>query len=317
MRAWCGALALSLGLAIAGSAFGQPAAGKTAEALFDEARALMQKEQYAEACKKFEESQALDPASGTMLNLADCYAKRQLIASAWQMFTDAGVAARAEGDSDRAAEADRRAANIEPNVSRLTITVTNPPRGFVLRRDGKTVEPAAYGNAVAVDPGEHVIEADAPGHVKWTQRTRISLTRSDRQIVVPALEPVQKSAPPKPPPEGDGPNSLVVAGSVLGALGLAGIGVGIGFGVHASAQWDDALTLCPTKQGCSTDAVELGSDAGTSADVSTAAFFAGGALLGTGIVLFIVGLTSEPANEGADRAGRVSVGRDSLVVNFW
>ena len=42
------------------------------EALFQEGRRLMKTHDFAPACSKFEESLRLDPATGTLLNLADC-----------------------------------------------------------------------------------------------------------------------------------------------------------------------------------------------------------------------------------------------------
>ena len=53
-----------------------------AEAAFAEARALMQKGRFDEACPKLEASLSLDPALGTLLNLGDCYEKVGKTASA-------------------------------------------------------------------------------------------------------------------------------------------------------------------------------------------------------------------------------------------
>jgi hypothetical protein len=50
-------------------------AARAAAVLFDEGRRLMETEDYAAACQKLAESQALDPAPDTALNLGVCYQK--------------------------------------------------------------------------------------------------------------------------------------------------------------------------------------------------------------------------------------------------
>ena len=50
-----------------------PATVARAQALFDEALALMKAGKYAEACPKLEESDQLDPGMGTEYRLAECY----------------------------------------------------------------------------------------------------------------------------------------------------------------------------------------------------------------------------------------------------
>src|SRR5262249_26050543 len=79
-RAGVAALAV-VGLAAA-SAFGQPRDKKAADALFKEGRAAFDKGDYPTACAKFEASLVVDPAIGTLLNLAVCEEKiGKLVAS--------------------------------------------------------------------------------------------------------------------------------------------------------------------------------------------------------------------------------------------
>src|SRR4051812_19346522 len=69
-----------------------------ADALFNEAQRLVLAGRAAEACPKFVESQRLDPALGTILNLADCLEKIGQTASAWALFNDLQDTAQRAGD---------------------------------------------------------------------------------------------------------------------------------------------------------------------------------------------------------------------------
>ena len=53
-----------------------------AELLFKRAAAHLDAREYEAACPLLERSNALDPSSGTLLNLAECYEQRGLTASA-------------------------------------------------------------------------------------------------------------------------------------------------------------------------------------------------------------------------------------------
>src|SRR4029078_12457123 len=72
-----------------------------AQALFDQARQLVSEVKCSEACPKFEESQRLDPGSGTLLNLADCYERQGKLATAWTKFLEAASAGETAGKTDR------------------------------------------------------------------------------------------------------------------------------------------------------------------------------------------------------------------------
>src|SRR5438477_7999701 len=92
-----------------------------AQALFDDARRLMEKKRYAEACPKLAESQRLDPGGGTLLNLALCYERLGPIATAWAMYNEALSAAIADRRSEREAFARARIAELAPRLPRLRI----------------------------------------------------------------------------------------------------------------------------------------------------------------------------------------------------
>src|SRR5260221_5677898 len=97
-----------------------------AESLFQEATALMAEEKYEKACEKFEASQELDAALGTLLRLADCYDRLGKTASAWSMFEDAVSMARGRGEPDRQQIASERASDLERRLSKVRLKIEPP-----------------------------------------------------------------------------------------------------------------------------------------------------------------------------------------------
>jgi len=167
-----------------------PADRAAARALFDQARKLVTEGKHAEACPKFEESQRLDPGIGTLFNLADCMENTGRTASAWSMFLEAASQAKVGGQKDREKVARTRAASLEPKLSKLTITVaagTQIP-GLEIKRDGSAVREALWGTPMAIDPGDHVVVATAPGKKKFTTTVKVGGPAATETVTIPALE---------------------------------------------------------------------------------------------------------------------------------
>src|ERR1700684_2383602 len=127
--------------------FAAPAAAQSAadeaaaEALFKQGRDLMSAGNFALACSQFAESERLDPAPGTLLNLATCYERNGQVTSAWVTYKEAAMSARRADQTERARMARDKAAELEPNLPLLTIVV--PPGAdrpdLQIRRDGDVV----------------------------------------------------------------------------------------------------------------------------------------------------------------------------------
>ena len=111
-------------LATASTASAQSDNKVAAEALFQEAHRLIEAGHYPEACEKLASSQRLDPAVGTLVNLAHCYEKVGRTATAWGTYREAIAAARQAGQIERERAARRAADALEPALPRLTIAVS-------------------------------------------------------------------------------------------------------------------------------------------------------------------------------------------------
>lgn len=294
------------------SALHASAAGKSwssqpaAEALFNQGRELMAAGKFSEACSKFEASQQLDPGLGTMLNLADCYEKTGRTASAWAEYRDAIPLARAAGSKVRLDLATERAQALQERLSTLTIRAMSGEDDnahLEIRRDGVAVQPAELGAPIPVDPGEHVIEAVAPGKQPWSSKVQVNGDAAKVSVEIPKLlatgsqaQPVSTSpasaattaASPPVVADSSGSGAQRRIGLIVGGAGVVGIGLGAFFGLQASSKWSDAKGKCTDyPYGCSADAADLRSSARSRGTASTIAFVAGGALLATGLVLYL------------------------------
>jgi serine/threonine-protein kinase len=323
-------LALTLGTSVAGA---QTAANSAAaQALFDRGKALMNAGRAAEACPQFEESQRLDPGSGTLINLALCYEQTGRTASAWTTYREAAAAAQTAGNVEREKGARQRAAALAPRVSKLVIDVPSESRlpGLVVTRDGVEVGTAQWGVPIPTDKGSHEFLARAPGHVDWHTTVELADGGATQTIEVPKL--VEAAAPgPEPvtpvpvatpvvapaaasvqePRANESPATSSSSGLggqrtaalVVGGVGVAGLAVGTVFGVIAI--WDKHIAdqACDGTACTSSGGVTAGKDAQSAANVSTVAMIVGAVGVAGGTILWLTAPHRTPAAVGIGPSG--------------
>jgi len=255
-----------------------------AQALFEEGRKLVAEGRIAEGCPKLAESQKLDPAPGTQINLADCLERSGKTATAWVTYSEAAAAARSLGRADWEELATTRAAALEPRLTRLRIVV--PPdaeaEGLVVSRDGTAVGRAEWDTAIPVDPGVHSVGASADGRVAHRETVEVAPGHAVVVVRIPRLLP----RPPLPAPNARATGTAQRAvGIAVGGAGLLSGVAGIVLGVRAAQMNRDGRATC-TGTVCPPDGADKVHTAHDLATASTVTFVGGGVLLAAGIVIY-------------------------------
>ena len=171
-------------------------ADPAAEKLFQEGRAKLAAGDLPAACDAFRGSAALEPRVGTFLNLGDCEEKRGRLATAWGAFVDARTLAKQTSDA-RVAEAEKRAAALEPRLAYVQIKVAERADGLVIKRDGVALKPEVWDHEVVSDAGTFAYDATAPGRIAWHGELAVG-DGQHATLDVPALA-IDKTAPPPGP----------------------------------------------------------------------------------------------------------------------
>jgi hypothetical protein len=272
-----------------------------AEDLFRDGKKLLAQKRYDEACPKFAESARIEPSSGVELALGLCYEAQGKTASAWGAFSEVVVLARRDTRHDREQAAVKHLAALEARVSHATFVVPKEMAaldGFELRQDGVVLARAAWGHD-PVDPGEHDVEARAPGYASYTTSFKVDVDGSTSTVSIPALVPlpaVAAAPPPHPlpstvpstaPSPSDQASQWRMAGWVTGGVGVASIVAGAVLGGVALTKVNDVHSKCPGGRCTSQSDVSEDSTAGALADASTGTFIAGGVLAAAGVAMLV------------------------------
>jgi hypothetical protein len=285
-----------------------------AELLFVAGREAFDKGNYAVACAKFEESQRLDPAAGTLINLAACQEKLGKLASAWEAWRRALELLGPEDERRPSVEA--HASGMEQRVPRLVIRVTqDAPPATRVSRDGVELGPASLGMPLPVDPGPHVVIAVAPGRSERRFAVELKEGATETLIVMPgdpSTEPAAAAPAPSTPAvvaprrgsRGESAHASQsgqrTLGFVVAGIGATGLVIGGITGLVAlnkkNAMLDDCDSVGDGYQ-CGDEGLDAASAGKTFATVSTIGFAIGAVGLGVGGWLIL------SADEGGTRVG--------------
>jgi hypothetical protein len=328
MRRWRSIILLTLLVVIASAAqkpaLAQPAPGAVAaaEALFQEGRALLMAGKVPEACPKLEESQRLDPATGTLLALALCHEQQGKLASAWAAFADIEARSRLDGRADRERTAREHGAALRPRLSTLTLAVPADAReseALVISLDGFPIGRPAWNAALPVDGGAHLVEAAIPGRAPWRTSVSISSEQHHARLLVlvpkatPATSPALSGAAAVGAPlPAHRVGARRVVGLVAAGAGAIGLGASVLLGLDARSDYRGAIAQC---QGdlCPAEPYRRVQDARDQGDLGTVLAVVSGAAAAAGALLFFWPAARGDARATTSRA-QLAVGPGGLAI---
>jgi hypothetical protein len=245
-----------------------------ADALFDEGTRLLDQKKYAEACPILERSRAIAPGIGVDMYLADCYEALHKPTRALRLLREAEAAAAVKKDPRQQVAHDKAAALAQS----VAYVVIKAAPNATLRIDDEIAAEGA-GQPVLVDPGHHVVR-DAT-HEKAFDAVAGATATVDMSAEIPTkTNPVAPPSNPSP--------ALGIAGLVIGGIGVALTGVGLGFGMDAISKKDASSLHCNGANQCDPTGLALRSDGLSSATAATALVITGLVLAGAGVVMWLV-----------------------------
>jgi hypothetical protein len=302
-----------------------------AQALFDDGRQLLLSHDYPAACAKLAASQRLEPAAGTLINLAFCHEQLGKTATAYVEYNDVLALSLKNDDTERIALARERIAALEPNLSWLLIVL--PPGeqddDVSVTLDGTFVGTDAVGAPIPIDVGLHRVAVARAGR-EVTVDAIVDQAGSTTQVDIPAFPPVWSLVPapvqsrPTPPtassapsvrgttpqpsvpaadsereqrPRGSDSVPHMLTGGLL-AVSVMALAAGTLFGLDAFSEWGKRNRHCPDGR-CDQAAVDA-HDRATRAATLSDTFFVLGAVTGA-LGVYWVTRSADGGTHSADR----------------
>ena len=283
-----------------------------AEALFESARELREKGDYAAACPKFQASFELDKQLGTLINIADCYEKLGKWATAWARYKAALEWAKKDKD-DRVGFIQEGRDRVEPKVPKLIVNVQNPVDELTVKMDKTEMKPATFGLPLPVDPGEVTVgvyrgeqqldsqaATAADGQTTTIDLDLKAIAEANPAVVAPVPDDGKQDEKPDTvtPTEPYDP-TLRNVGLIVGGVGLLGVLVAGGLEIGALVKKSQAESedSCVNKF-CSPAGLEAADSAATFAEIGQWVGIGGLVVLAVGATIFLVS-PSEPDEPAA------------------
>jgi hypothetical protein len=200
-----------------------------ADDLFRQGQDRLQIGLIREACELLASSHRLDPALGTLLNLALCHEKEGKFATAHREYIAVVMWARERGEGEREQFARQRAAALEVEIPKLRIEIAGVPRNLQVKLDGRAIDDTELEGEMGVDPGQHHVEVTAAGRKAWRKSDLRLEPRSKTLLQVVLDDETRTDAPASTSasPPVSAPMNRPVLAYVAGGAAIASLGAGV------------------------------------------------------------------------------------------
>lgn len=236
-----GAVALITGLAFLSlqlptAAFAQGVNVTQGEALYNQGKDLIGQKKYHEACERFAASYKLDENQNTMVALAACHDLEGKTATAWGEYLQVAQKARGTPAADYATD---QAKKLEPKLLKIKLVMPLIPTDLALKIDSVPYPKDVIGADLPLDPGEHDIEAKAPGKHDWARHIKLTAAESPLAVNLSLEDMTQEEldAEKKKLAGPSGDSEEIIPGDPVKrwiGVGLMAVGVGaLAYGVYA------------------------------------------------------------------------------------
>lgn len=245
-----------------------------------------------EARDLYKRAYALYPEGlGALRNLAYVEKNLGLVASAARSFRELSRRAPLDPKPARRLWADfarKETEVLAARVPHLTLEISGErPQALGVTLDGSPLPDAAWQTPLDLDPGAHVVHAEAPGRTPFEARFELAEGEEKRlTIALPQAGSAEVREPPSlaanAEPRAERTRSSRTLPLIVSGVGLATVGVGLGLGYVAIKKRQDA---CGDNHFCDPDELESGRGFAKASNFVTGA---GAAVLAGGLVWYFL-----------------------------
>lgn len=210
-----------------------PAEVEQARKTFAEGEAAEAAGDCATAVARYEAVVAIKETAAVRLRIGRCHERLGRLTLALADYRRAQDLA--QGDARALEVATQVESALAPRIPRLEIRVPEGAAGVALTLDGA---PASAGTPILVDPGRHVVTAQAPGKTPFERE----ITASEGQLstVDVTLADAVVDAPPPPPPPPPAEAEGHFPWLPVGLYAVGGVALGVAVPLLATSASDDA-----------------------------------------------------------------------------